>query len=243
MKIHQLQRIVIKPEQIQENKIIFTSDQEHYIYRVLRLKEGNQIIVMDGKEKAWLVNIEKESNLIVKPFVQKTELPVNITLICALPKGNNFEEIVRCCTELGVNSIIPVMSARTLLKPGENKVQRWRKIALESAEQSERQLVPSIADPLPFVDIFKQINLDHSNNYICVARGENPHLLSSLQKQSSQDIIIMTGTEGGWTDSEIDTAIKLNFQPISLGKRILRAVTAPIMVLSLISSYYEIKKI
>jgi 16S rRNA (uracil1498-N3)-methyltransferase len=242
MKIHQLQRIVITTDQKQENNIIFTPEQNHYIYRVLRLKKGDKIIVMDGKEKAWLVNLEQELNPIIEPFNQQTELPINVTLICALPKGNNFDEIVRYCTELGVNTIIPVISERTLLKPSENKIQRWRKIALEATEQSERQLVPHISNPLPFLNVLPQITLSKEKNtlgYICVARGENPSLLSCLQKQDTSNIIIMTGTEGGWSDREIKTAIELKFQPVSLGKRILRAVTAPIMALSIIACYSE----
>lgn len=240
MKIHQLQRIVIKPQQKQGENIIFTPEQEHYLYRVLRLKEDEQIIVMDGQGQAWLVNLNKDFSQIIKPFAQKTELPINITLICALPKGNNFDEVVRSCTELGVNKIIPIISSRTILKPSNNKVERWRKIAVEASEQSERQIVPYLLDPLPFAQLFHHINLVNSQAFICVTRGENQHLLSYLSPKITQDIIIATGTEGGWTEAEIEMAIKANFQPVSLGKRILRAVTAPVMALSLISSYAEV---
>lgn len=237
MKIHQLQRIVIKTEQIQNNQIILNSEQKHYLERVLRFKEGDKIIMMDGQGQAWLVIFEGEIYQIKEKFNQNNELPINLTLICALPKGNHFDDIVRSCTELGVNQIIPIISERTLLKPSPNKVERWRKIALEATEQSERQLIPHLSEPVKFKQVFEQINLENSDNYMCVARGKNPHLLTCLQKKSSQNIIIMTGTEGGWTDHEILTAIDYNFQPVSLGKRILRAVTAPIMALSLVVSY------
>ena len=240
MKNYQLQRIVIDIEQKQEENIIFTSEQKHYIYNVLRLKDGDSIIVMDGKGKTWLVCLKGEFNQIIKTLEQDNELPINITLICALPKSNSFDEIIRCCTELGVNDIMPVISKRTLLKPSNNKVQRWRKIAIEASEQSERQIVPNILDPLPFSKAITQINLDNTDAYIALARGENPHLLSYLQNKFSKNIVIMTGTEGGWEDEEIALAINAKFKGISLGKRVLRAVTAPIMALSLISSYSEL---
>jgi 16S rRNA (uracil1498-N3)-methyltransferase len=240
MKIHQLQRIVINPQQKQGENIIFTPEQEHYLYRVLRLKEEDKIIVMNGQGQAWLVKLNHKINSIIEPFAQATELPINITLICALPKGNNFDDVVRSCTELGVNTIIPVISSRTILKPSSNKVERWRKIALEASEQSERQIVPTLLDPLPFTQLFNHLNFENSQAFICVARGEHPHLLSYLTPKTTQDIIITIGTEGGWTEEEIKMATDANFQVVSLGKRILRAVTAPMMALSLISSYAEV---
>ena len=90
--------------------------------------------------------------------------------------------------------------------------------------------------PVSFTEAIKNLNSVESNLYICVARGDAPSLWSCLQNTTPQNITIATGTEGGWTPAEVQKAIAANFQPVSLGKRILRAVTAPITAVSLISA-------
>jgi 16S rRNA (uracil1498-N3)-methyltransferase len=154
----------------------------------------------------------------------------------ALPKGNGFDDIVRCATELGVTHLIPVISERTLLKPSSHKVERWRKIAIEATEQCERQIVPYINDPLNLVSTLNTFNLSHYQAYLCVSRHNVPHLLTFLHKQPLNPLLIATGPEGGWTETEISMMLKQGFTAVSLGNRILRAITAPITALSLASA-------
>jgi 16S rRNA (uracil1498-N3)-methyltransferase len=138
-----------------------------------------------------------------------------------------------------------------LLNPSPQKLERWRRIAQEATEQSERQVVPTLVDP---VDFATSLQLDGTLNafcYICVARGDPPPLSSCLQDQKLQRetpqlsnshppaVVIATGPEGGWTAAEVEQAIESGFQPVSLGRRILRAVTAPIVALSLVASSLE----
>ena len=174
--------------------------------------------------------------------------------MAALPKGNGFDEVVRQATELGVASIVPVTSDRTLLKPSAQKVDRWRRIAAEAAEQSERQIVPTILEPVSFDLAVKDCGQKY--RYICVARGDNPHFWDCLigleppfvgavppcpppAGGGELSIVIAIGPEGGWTDGEVKRAIELGFEPVSLGSRILRAVTAPIVALSLVGAAFE----
>jgi 16S rRNA (uracil1498-N3)-methyltransferase len=233
----QLQRITIHPQQLQESQILLTPQQQHYLLRVLRLRDGDQFIVMDGMGKWWLAQLEGKQGQVLELLAVKTELPVSITLMMALPKGNGFDEVVRCCTELGVTSIAPVLSDRTLLNPSPQKLERWRRIASEAAEQSERTFVPTILEPIPFSTSVNKTTATH--RYICEARGDYPHLQQVINK-TTNDIIIAIGPEGGWTDQEIEMAVKSGFQPISLGRRILRAVTAPIVAVSLIAANFEL---
>lgn len=113
----QLQRIAIAPSQLQAGEISLTKEQQHYLARVLRLREGDRFIAMDGKGKWWLTQLLGEQGQVLEALVVETELPVSITLMVALPKGSGFDEVVRCCTELGVTTIAPVLSDRTLLQP------------------------------------------------------------------------------------------------------------------------------
>ncbi len=248
-----LQRLAIAPCQIHQGNVYLTAEQQHYLGRVLRLQAGEQFIVMDGEKNWWLAklitSISKANELaavLEQEISIQNELPIELTLISALPKGNNFDEVVRQSTELGVTQILPVISSRTLLKPSQQKWQRWQKIAREAAEQSERQIVPTIRETLEYsaaLSLFQnQILSDHNNynKYICVARNQQTHLLETLlANQPSESIIIATGPEGGWTNAEIEMAIATGFQAVSLGQRILRAVTAPVVALSLITATLE----
>jgi 16S rRNA (uracil1498-N3)-methyltransferase len=293
-----LQRLVISPTQRQNQQILLTESQQHYLVRVLRLTEGDRFIAMDGQGNWWLS--ELMANLtqatIIESIPIQTELPCEITLIAAMSKGSGFEDIISSATELGVTSIIPIKSDRTILNPSPRKLERWRRIAQEAAEQSERQIVPTIVDPLDFTSTIEQAIHSTTHRYICVARGDIPHLLNCLPKLEVIDqgdgedgrdvkverlgdgggfshirvttsdnsktrpyiqnqvpdersegsnlpiIAIATGPEGGWTPAEIEQAIAAGFQPVSLGHRILRAVTAPLMALSLIAASLETQK-
>lgn len=231
-------RLVITPEQINRQQINLDRQQLHYLMRVLRLSNGDRFIAMDGMGSTWLSEIKEDIAIIIESIDTQTELSVSLSLITALPKGSGYEQVIRCCTELGVSTFLPVISDRTILKPSPKKVHRWRKIAIEAAEQSERQVVPTVLEP----DKFKQVisnSLAVQTKYICVARKDVPTLWSSLKQQNQPEIIIATGCEGGWTELEVEKAIASGFQPVSLGKRILRAITAPIVASSIVTSLHE----
>ena len=251
----QIQRLAVTATQICDRTIDLTREQQHYLNRVLRLQAGDRFIAMDGRGHWWSAVLEvRETGLfasIAEEIAENRELPVEVTLMAALPKGNGFDEVVRQAAELGVASIVPVTSDRTLLKPSSQKVDRWKRIAAEAAEQSERQIVPTILEPVSFDVAIEDCGQKY--RFICLARGENRHLwdcLVSLEplgppliwgEQGGEElsIVIATGPEGGWTDSEVKRAIELGFEAVSLGSRILRAVTAPIVALSLVGAAFE----
>ncbi|PHX55898.1 16S rRNA (uracil(1498)-N(3))-methyltransferase [Tychonema bourrellyi FEM_GT703] len=280
----QLQRLAVNPAQICDRTINLTPEQQHYLHRVLRLNQGDKFIAMDGRGHWWLAVLEAQETGLIASITEEIavnrELGVEVTLMAALPKGNGFDEVVRQATELGVASIVPVTSDRTLLKPSAQKVDRWKRITAEAAEQSERQFVPTILEPISFDLAVKDCGQKY--RYICVARGDNRHLwdcLISLEPpqpplvrgeqeleppqpplvRGEQEfdpafvgavppcpppggelsIVIAIGPEGGWTDGEVKRAIEFGFEPVSLGSRILRAVTAPIVALSLVGAAFE----
>ena len=236
----QLQRLAIAFSQLQEQTILLKREQLHYLGHVLRLKEGESFIAMDGQGNSWLAALEAQQGRILEPLEVTSELPVAITLIAALPKGNGFDEVVRCCTELGVTTIMPVTGDRTILNPSPQKLERWRRIATEAAEQSERAIIPAILEPVAFISAIATVGANY--RYLCVARGEHPHLLNAINSGQSGEIAIAIGCEGGWTGAEIDKAMELGFQKVSLGSRILRAVTAPIVALSIVAAAFETEK-
>jgi 16S rRNA (uracil1498-N3)-methyltransferase len=236
----QLQRVAIAPAQISGQAILLTPAQQHYLYRVLRLQQGDRFIVLNGRGDWWLAQLTAlhEAQILERISVQ-TELSTSITLLIALPK-QGMDDIVRSATELGVACIQPVWSDRTLLRPSPHKVERWRRIVQEAAEQSERQVIPTISDPIPMVQALQVPIVPTEKRFICVARGHSPHLLTRLTGLSGPvSIAIATGPEGGWTHAELDLAIAAEYEPVSLGRRILRATTAPIAALTIATAILE----
>lgn len=243
----QLQRLTITATQLSAQQIQLTSPQQHYLYRVLRLREGDRFIAIDGQGQWWLAALQVDASIaeVIEAVPTKTELPIAITLLMALPK-TGMDDVVRQATEIGVQRIVPILSQRTVLNPSAQKRDRWQRIAQEAAEQSERQLIPEILVPQPWATALQSWNTASGPCYLCEARGEYPHLLSCLLTtplSPSPSLIFAIGPEGGWSDSEIQQAEAVGYQPVSLGARILRSVTAPLVALSLLAAVIETQTI
>ena len=250
-KPSQLQWLAIAPEQVDLDRQLasFTTAQQHYLRHVLRSHPGDRLIVTNGQGLAWLAQLiaaDSPSAIaaeLLDPIAARSELAVAVTLMAALPKGSGFDSVVRQAVELGVAYITPVLSERTLLRPSRQKCDRWQRIAQEAAEQSERLAVPPVLEPVPFT-VGLETWQPTASRYVCVARRPAPSLLSCLEQDRRNaeivgNLAIAIGPEGGWTDAEVETAIGLGYQPVSLGSRILRAVTAPVASLSLVSAVFD----
>ncbi|NMF84275.1 16S rRNA (uracil(1498)-N(3))-methyltransferase [Nodosilinea sp. P-1105] len=236
-----LPRVIVAPDQVTPDQIALTQDQQHYLHRVLRLVTGDRFIALDGQGQQWVAQLtttpDTAAIVNTQPPLQPSTAP--ITLVMALPKGNGFDQVVRQATELGVTTIQPVISDRTLHHPNPKKLDRWRRIAAEATEQSERLQLPQVLPPLPWADYLHQPGEGY--RWLCVARCGEPHLLTALQNcHKPLPITLAIGPEGGWTAAEIDTAIAAGLQPVSLGPRILRAVTAPLAALALITAVQDL---
>jgi 16S rRNA (uracil1498-N3)-methyltransferase len=200
----------------------------------MRLPTGAKFQAIDGVGTLYVVELSADYGLVLEQSVPAgIELPVAVSLIVAVPKIG-LDDVVRACTELGVSEIYPVTSDRTIVQPSEQKRRRWMEIAKEATEQSERLIVPTIHPVQSWQTVMVQIT---GQRKICAARGDSQHLMSSLELQESISIAI--GPEGGWTDRELQQSIELGWQVVSLGNRILRTITAPITVLSMVGGWLE----
>lgn len=229
-------RLLLDFNTLENGLIALTSEQSHYLKKVVRLKSHDHFIALNGQGQAWLAEIIDNSAHLLEAINETTELPVQVNLMVAIPK-NGFDDIVRAATELGVYRIIPLLTERSLVNPSPQKIDRWRKIVREAVEQSERQIIPIIEEPQPFLAILNRGVSPGTTCYIGVTRRTVASLLSQLQ--TSTEITIAIGPEGGWTEAEIEQAIAADFLPVSLGKRILRTITAPLVALAIINAYLD----
>jgi 16S rRNA (uracil1498-N3)-methyltransferase len=238
--VAQLQRLAIAARQCNQNIITLTPEQQHYLNRVLRLQAGDRFIALCDPSW-WLAELQADQTAyMIEQLPVQTELAWPITLCAALMKGQGFDEVVRAATELGVTSLVPLLSDRTLVNPSDQKLERWRRIATEAAEQSCRQKVPDIHPPISFAKALTLYSADaFANRLICVTDEDSPNLLRTLEKLPKLGMLILVGPEGGWTTAEQELAIAQGFMPVSLGHRVLRAVTASIAVVSVLATHIE----
>jgi len=241
-QLHRLQRLVCRSGQVHGSQLQLTPEQQHYLQRVLRLRPGDRFVAtLSDEAQSWLAQLkvshepDTSQAQLLERLPEPSPLPVQIHLLAALPK-TGFDDVVRQVTELGVSSITPVLSDRTLLKPSPKKLERWRRIAQEATEQCERADVPVIQAPVTWPAALAQVQAEQK--YIAAARAEARHLLSALAGPAEGGIVpgvaIAIGPEGGWTEAEIEQAIAAGCQPVTLGPTILRAVTASPAVVAMI---------
>jgi len=235
--------LIISYTEIFPNKLIEISKEDRkYIFNVLRCKIGNSIIVSDGKGKSFKAKIiDKNKIEIIEEEKRDVEDSFSLILCQALLKGEKMDMIIQKATELGVKKIIPFVSERCILK-NTNKIERWRKIAKEASEQSGRNIVPEISELANFNTLINKIE----KGLLFWEKEEKPLISLVKELDLSKPIFLLIGPEGGFSEKEILNAKERGIKTASLGQRTLRAETASIVSLSILSfllqNYDIIKK-
>lgn len=240
----------VEPSQIQDKRIIITGSDVNHIKNVLRMKPGEEIAVsngIDGREyRCGIEEFAEDTVVCTLRFIKEegVELPADIYLFQALPKADKMELIVQKAVELGVHEIIPVAAKRCVVKLDEKKaagkVNRWQGIAEAAAKQSKRGVIPKVHMPVSFQEA---VNLarDMDVRLIPYELAEDmAHTRSVIEAvQPGQGIAVFIGPEGGFEESEIQTALSNGIEPVTLGRRILRTETAGLTVLSWLMYHLE----
>src|SRR3989338_770126 len=242
-----MHRFFVDSDSIIDNHVKITGDNAEQIRKVLRMREGEEIVVLDGagwEYRVQLTSINKGSvtgEIKYKDF-KPEDSKVKIILGQGIPKGEKMDFIVQKASELGVSEIIHLKLERCVVKipplGGLEKIKRWQRIAKESSEQSLRRFIPSINtiyDLRQFCDKYKDTDLK-----IVFYEGEEKRGLKKLlnEKGEVKSISVVVGPEGGLSSEEIEIANSYGFIPIGLGQRILRADTVALSVLSILQFLY-----
>ena len=239
-------------QNINSDNITLCAEDINHAVNVLRLKNGEEIVVCDGNYNDYICRIDDISKksvhlTLLNHIVNENEPRTNVILFQGLPKSDKMEMIIQKCVELGINSIIPVETARSIAKikdGGEKKQARWQSIALAAAKQSHRGIVPKVGSVTGFEETIKQMS--GFDLAIIPYELENSKSINAALKKAGKKpktIAIFIGPEGGFDDSEITFASSAGIVPVSLGKRILRTETAGfaalIMALFALGEYDE----
>ncbi len=229
-------------ESFSEKSVVLAGTDASHICTVLRLRVGDKIQVLDGKGSLYVVQLADVKSKSVKGKIissekVNTESPLKIHLGQSLIKGNTFDVVLRKSVELGVETITPLMTERTVVKSdGDKKIARWQKIAEESCKQCGRSSIPKVSENIIKLDVFcKQRSEADLKLMFWELESENG-LKDINPEKKPRSVSVLIGPEGGFTLEEVETARSHGFQTVGLGPRILRAETAPLVVLSLLQS-------
>ncbi len=227
----------------------------YHAERVLRLKPGSTITVFDGKGRSAEATIEvfhkKSTSLRLTPSQLTPKPATSITLAQAIPKGNNMDLIVQKAVELGVTGIIPLITARTIVRLRDHeeatrKQERWQSIALEACKQCGQNWMPIVELPCSLEKALEKTKTSELRLIASLEKKALPlkNIFSSVEKTAASSLssaTIFIGPEGDFTPEEYDLSGKESCKPISLGPIVLRTETAALYCLSILS--YEFKKI
>ncbi|MCI6486755.1 MAG: RsmE family RNA methyltransferase [Candidatus Limivicinus sp.] len=212
-------------------------DAEHV--RVLRLRPGEDMIICDGKGtdyKCRLVKADKEQveAEVIEIVPCPAEPSVQVTVLCGLPKGDRTDYIIQKCVEAGASEIMFFQSDRCVAKPDkpEKKLERWQRIAEEAAKQSGRGIIPQVSWAGEYADALNVANQKELGLFM-YETGEREALNAVLEANSDvKTAAIVTGPEGGFAPFEADLARIVGLHICSMGERILRCETAPVVAVS-----------
>ena len=239
-----MHRFYVNANQIQGDTIVIKGSDINHIKNVLRMKQGDDIVICNGQGKDCycIINKVSEAEISAKIITQKdtgTELDQKIILFQGLPKKDKMELIIQKAVELGVYEIVPVMTKRTIVKledkkKEEKKLQRWQAIAEEAAKQSGRGMIPLVSPVVNFREAVTRAGLLGQ----AIIPYENASGMQITRKilgdlRQFDSIGVFIGPEGGFEEAEIDLAVSKKIHPISLGRRILRTETAGLAALSM----------
>ncbi|HUP27331.1 MAG TPA: 16S rRNA (uracil(1498)-N(3))-methyltransferase [Chloroflexia bacterium] len=242
-----MHRFLVSADVFRGARVHLSGEVAHQISRVLRLRLGDDVVLLDGqgyeykvklasygKDELWADVLGKEA--------AGTEASRNVTIYLALlNKADKFEWALQKCTELGAARFVPVVAERSVTSSG--RQQRWVRITTEAVEQSGRVLIPEVEEPRTLKEAIAEeaarIARPQGTAHIAyvLALGAKESLRSALPDAGSAgSVSLFIGPEGGFTESEVEAAAGAGIRPVSLGPRVLRAETAAVAALTVVLS-------
>lgn len=240
-------KFFVKSKQIENDIVAITNEDVNHIRNVLRLKEEEQVQVCNKDTLksyvAKIVRLEKDCVRlqILEECLETTESAILLDIFQGLPKQEKMEQIIKQATEIGVSGIIPLKMERCVVKledkTEQKKVERWQKIAEVAAKQSKRDKIPKVDFPISLKNVYEKL-LEY--DIVVVAYEEEKEtavkqVLQAVDHETTKKIAVVVGPEGGIALEEVEFLRRLpNVKVVTLGKRILRTETAPLVLASVI---------
>lgn len=220
-----LHRFFVAPDAMAGTRFPVPDEIAHQVQRVLRLRDGDRFVLLDGRGEAATVRLAGDC-VVEERGLAGGEPAHRLTVWQALLRGDHLEPVVRHGTEVGIAAFRLFISERCVAREiSERKLDRLRSVAREAAEQSERGLIPEVAAPVPFADAVA------SASVLLLERSDGPRLSEVGPPES-----VVIGPEGGFTPGELTAAGRAGLVLAGLGPRILRSETVAVAAAAVILS-------
>jgi 16S rRNA (uracil1498-N3)-methyltransferase len=242
-----MSRFFIPPEQIHNDIFVLAGSEARHAAVVLRKKIGDTIEFFDGKDLSYRgridsISSERVEGVILERQAEGWPCACELILYQALIKGPKWDWLVEKGCEIGVVKLVPLMTARTIVKPSrEAALERWKRIALAAAKQCGRPAVMEISEPKPFPEAIASL----PKNGLALIPWEKEQartIRAALSSSASSSpavtgggpIGVFIGPEGGWDTQEVDLAVRHGVVPVTLGPTLLRSETAGLVAATLV---------
>lgn len=231
-----MHRFFLSPNHISGDVATFPPDLSRQIARVLRMSPGDRVIALDDTGLEYtvalsVVDAKRAEGRIADRREGRGESAVRLTLCLSVTRPERFEWALQKCTELGVSRFVPVITRRTTRRYADvsaNRLERWRRIIREAAEQSGRSRLPTLDDPRTLESALKSAPRPALMAWEEETRGSLESVLGGWRSEASDSgaATIFIGPEGGYDPDEVESARAYGVKTIGLGVRILRSETA-----------------
>jgi 16S rRNA (uracil1498-N3)-methyltransferase len=236
-----MHRFFLPPEDFHTDHIHIKGKTARQIARVLRLKAGEPCVLLDNLGSEYKARLEMvDSELCSAVILEKhraEEPEVRLLMMLCLTQREKFEWMLQKCTEVGAAGFLPVVSQRSLVQDEADvraKVERWEGILREAAEQSGRGIIPELHQALRFETAVQKVESEYPLRLIPWEGEKHAGLKSVLQGDVGKQVAVLIGPEGGFAGEEVQRAVRSGFQPVTLGRRVLRMETAAVVSAALI---------
>jgi 16S rRNA (uracil1498-N3)-methyltransferase len=221
---------------------VLTDAEARHARQILRMRPGDRAELFDGAGIEVIAEVigPDGQNLVFRVLEARTaaaELPIRVVIAAAVLKGDAMDALVRDVSMLGAHAIAPVVTGRTVIPARAGQavgvVDRWRRIALASAKQCGRSILPLIEPGRPLAEALGDPAWRHATRLIlCEPRAEAGG--ATAAPGVSDDVVVLSGPEGGWAPEELDAAIAHGWRPWTCSPLTMRAETAPVAALAIL---------
>lgn len=244
-------RFYLPPERWGAAQVTLDEEESHHAAVVLRVKPGELVELLDGqgrRSQAVVAAVaKKEVTLEVRSVEEVTPLPGRLVLAVAVPKGSTFEWILEKAVELGVQEIVPLLTARTIFKvpaaERKERARKWRRVALEACKQCGQPWLPVVHEPTLWMEALSRVPAASFDLPLLASLQESSRRLPDAAEDFRQhhgrrphSAVILIGPEGDFTPEETQAALQAGFLPVTLGPLVLRVETAALASLAVLGA-------
>jgi 16S rRNA (uracil1498-N3)-methyltransferase len=239
-----MRRLFVPPGSLEQPYLRIAGAEFHHLAQVLRLRPGDELMLLDGQGRARFAVIESLDRREIHariggPAPAPPDPVIQVTVAQAIGKGDRFEDVIQHCTEAGAVAFIPLLTSRTVVRldpqSAAHKIERWTAIARGAAEQAGRERIPEISPPLSLAEGCARFE-SYSLVLLLDPGGDPlPGVLAGRRVMEQSPCLLLVGPEGGFSLEEVESARKAGAQVVSLGPYVFRTETAAVAALSQLS--------